>query len=105
MTSMKYSEFLRRVINELKEGFACDKSAMYICGTPSMYSPANEYKPHVARLKKTIRTKIDQYNKKNPSSKWSTLTYILDSNSEFYTITPRVKWLEKLVRIHESKGN
>ncbi len=102
MATLKYSEFLKQVIEELKDEYLLDNRSVWICNTFPMQYPSEEQKPHATKLRKTIRAKIDNHNRKNPACKWSTLTYILGYKAE---IDSRIKWLENLIRIHESKGN
>lgn len=101
MTTLKYSEFLRQVIEALEYQYSFDDRAAWICITVPMFYPSEEQKPHADKLKKTIKNKIDNYNKKNPGYQRSTLTLVVKGEG----ISGRIKWLENLVRIHESKGN
>jgi len=102
MATLKYSEFLKQVIEALKDEYLLDNHSIWICNTIPMKRSSEEQKPHARKLRKTIRAKIDNHNKKNSACKWSTLTYILGHKSD---IDSRIKWLENLIRIHESKGN
>jgi len=102
MATLKYSEFLKQVIEALKDEYLLDNKSVFICNTIPMQRSSEEQKPHARKLRKTIRAKIYNHNKKNPDCKWSTLTYILGYKAE---IDSRIKWLKNLIRIHESKGN
>lgn len=102
MTTLKYSEFLKQVIEALKDEYILDNRSVWICNTFPMQYSSEEQKPHAKKLRKTIRAKINNHNRKNPDRKCSTLTYILGYKDE---IDSRIKWLENLIRIHESKGN
>jgi hypothetical protein len=98
---VSYSEYLQLVINQIKYNDITDKDKSYICNIVqySYLLKYDEYNLHRERLLKTIKSKLDAQNKRDPLNKLAeTLSKTIGYGSQ-----ARIKWLESLIKYHRAR--
>ena len=111
---MKYSEFIKEIIAQMRETAEKDSRVYFICLaiTDVNCKTGYLYKEHARKLKKAVKKRIEKQKKDFPDHAIapSTLCYI----SHYYSkkkglslsdLEARIYWLESLVKYHSSRGN
>lgn len=94
---MKYSEFLKAIASQLTE------ENYFICLILNESKLAKQYPRYTKKLRKTVAEKLTRLRTKHPTT--GRTLWNLSIDYKLPQKETRIKWLETLAKIHESKGN